>query len=1298
MVGCGCIAMSMAEAIIEQYNAEARELDRHLIAELDRYTESRLPWLAFGSSPAVSWTHGSSQVSTLIPRYDILTGTTRGYDEVFLGGLKACGLNAARDVATAEVEVAGKRGSGGPATTSSSATEHMREEKLGANSIDTSGWLAEIDRAPAVKGLGRGVWCETSKPSESPAPVDAKVEDAKVEDTTDVVSFANIFSAGRFDGTTLDDFLENDEAGGDDEVAGGDIRDAGEVAGPSNASAIDLPIGTYANDDRLDTLMEELDNVDDFDQQVKRAKATKDEVWAVRQQFDDIDKEFADAVPDPALSFPFSLDTFQMQSIIHMERNESVFVAAHTSAGKTVVAEYAFALAARHCSRAVYTSPIKTISNQKFRDFTDSGFDVGLITGDVSIKPEASSLIMTTEILRSMLYRGASIIRDIEWVIFDEVHYINDAERGVVWEEAIIMLPPEVSIVCLSATVPNVLEFANWVGRIKKRKIYITGTTKRPVPLEHFLYHHGETFKVCEAKNFLPLGYKQASDFHKQRNAPKVVPQKAAKGGQQAKAGKQGGARNQPQQRRPTQQRGPKTTGPGGERTQLNKLLATLKSKELLPAIVFAFSKKRCDTLADFIRSSDLTSAKEKHEILVFCAFAFSRLAVNDRKLPQIIRVQQLLSRGIGVHHAGLLPIVREVVEMLFCKSYIKILFSTETFAMGVNAPARAVVFHSLRKHDGQGFRTLLPGEYTQMAGRAGRRGLDRFGTVIMACWDNLPGELELRKLLTGSATKLQSQFRLTYNMILNLLRVDELKVEDMIRRSFAEFNAQSAHPSQQALLKRASMASNTLETIQWPVDRDQCSEETVSEYAICVERASTASKTIMTRVNEGHLLSSILTPGRAVLYYESADGDLPQVGILCHVKSNKLRVGALGKAPKKVVLMILHHPSMPVADAIARLESSKDKIDKMKLDAASTEFGSLKMKHGRLPSKSNGAMLDHRLPDLPITDKCEGHLWSLIETDASNILGVMRDRAVGLEPAQIFSCQTKDVCDAVAFMQGVYEEFVGKQSLLVSAKNDMKLQSMDDIQLYMNLQQNIERVQSLACNTSTKLMEQFRIVKAKFKIADRMSELRFKLSDASLQQMPEFHQRVAVMQSLEYVDNLQIVKIKGRVACEIQSCDELVATEMVFRGMLTSLSPAEAIALVSSLVFQDKTYGEADVPDSLKEKSEDLTALVLELGELQCRCGMSIPSEDYLKSCVNFGLLQVVYEWANGMPFSQICEHTDVMEGSIVRTIVRLEETCREFRDAARVMGDPRLLTLMEKCSFLIKRDVIFAASLYVT
>lgn len=554
----------------------------------------------------------------------------------------------------------------------------------------------------------------------------------------------------------------------------------------------------------------------------------------------DVNKEitnFHDLVPDMAREWPFELDTFQKEAVYHLESGDSVFVAAHTSAGKTVVAEYAIALAAKHMTKAIYTSPIKALSNQKFRDFRNTFDDVGILTGDVQINPEASCLIMTTEILRSMLYRGADLIRDVEFVIFDEVHYVNDLERGVVWEEVIIMLPDHVSLILLSATVPNTYEFASWVGRTKKKDIYVISTAKRPVPLEHYLWSPKGLHKIVDSnRNFLEQGWKEADDIISGRDKLRVqraIEQQHGHNGHRgsdrgrSRSGGRGGPQRggfQPRGQRggspaPRGRGGSSTrgggniarTGRGGGRTTAAQdrniwvhLVQYLRKSSLLPGCVFVFSKKRCEENADSLKNQDFLTASEKSAIHMIVEKSLARLKPDDRVLPQIRRVRELLSRGIAVHHGGLLPIVKEIVEILFAKSLVKVLFATETFAMGLNLPTRTVIFSGYRKHDGKGFRDLLSGEYTQMAGRAGRRGIDTVGYVIIVCpgRDEAPPAVALRRMILDDPTKLRSQFRLTYNMILNLLRVEALKIEEMIKRSFSENTTQALLPEHERQVK----------------------------------------------------------------------------------------------------------------------------------------------------------------------------------------------------------------------------------------------------------------------------------------------------------------------------------------------------------------------------------------------------------------------------------------------------------------------------------------------------------------
>ena len=539
---------------------------------------------------------------------------------------------------------------------------------------------------------------------------------------------------------------------------------------------------------------------------------------------------FQELVPNMARVWPFELDTFQKEAVYHLENNDSVFVAAHTSAGKTVVAEYAIALATRHMTKAIYTSPIKALSNQKFRDFRLEFQDVGILTGDVQINAEASCLIMTTEILRSMLYRGADLLRDVEFVIFDEVHYVNDLERGVVWEEVIIMLPEQVTLILLSATVPNTYEFASWVGRTKKKDIYVISTPKRPVPLEHYLWADKAMHKIVNAdKKFLDTGWKEANIAMSGRDKRQPGAEASGSAIQRGASGSAGG-RGQAQrsgslrggqQRGGTQQRtrgqasrGPGNiarTGRGGGRTSAAQdrniwvhLVQHLKKHDLLPACIFVFSKKRCEQNADALSNLDFCTASEKSAIHMTVERSIARLKQDDRLLPQIRRLREMLSRGIAVHHGGLLPIVKEVVEILFAKTLVKVLFATETFAMGLNLPTRTVVFSGFRKHDGRAFRDLLPGEYTQMAGRAGRRGIDLVGSVIIvnSNSDEAPPAATLRQMILGDPTNLRSQFRLTYNMILNLLRVEALKIEEMIKRSFSENATQALLPEQEKQVK----------------------------------------------------------------------------------------------------------------------------------------------------------------------------------------------------------------------------------------------------------------------------------------------------------------------------------------------------------------------------------------------------------------------------------------------------------------------------------------------------------------
>ncbi|RAH86423.1 antiviral helicase [Aspergillus japonicus CBS 114.51] len=993
----------------------------------------------------------------------------------------------------------------------------------------------------------------------------------------------------------------------------------------------------------------------------------------------DVNKDipnFRELVPDMAREWPFELDTFQKEAVYHLENGDSVFVAAHTSAGKTVVAEYAIALASKHMTKAIYTSPIKALSNQKFRDFRTTFDDVGILTGDVQINPEASCLIMTTEILRSMLYRGADLIRDVEFVIFDEVHYVNDLERGVVWEEVIIMLPEHVTLILLSATVPNTYEFASWVGRTKKKDIYVISTPKRPVPLEHYLWAGKGMYKVVDSnKRFLENGWKEADEIISGRD--KIKAQKAAEAQAQSQASRgapqgrgrgqapgRGGARGNSQRGGAPRGRGQPAnrgtgniarTGRGGGRTTAAQdktiwvqLVQHLRKENLLPGCIFVFSKKRCEQNADSLSNQDFTTAAEKSLIHMFIEKSLTRLKPEDRTLPQILRLRDLLSRGIAVHHGGLLPIMKEIVEILFAKSLVKVLFATETFAMGLNLPTRTVVFSGFRKHDGKGFRDLLPGEYTQMAGRAGRRGLDTVGYVIIVNpgRDEAPPAGALRRMILGDPTKLRSQFRLTYNMILNLLRVEALKIEEMIKRSFSENATQALLPEheKQVQLSEASLAK---------IKREPCDICDI-DLAACHDAAIEYEK-LTSELHVGLLSSPVgkrlFMPKRLIVYRK--DG-FRTAGII-------VREGIGGGATPTIQVLEIgrfgsrRHPS----DILPFLPEFRHRFQSLPTRAAD-----MTLKTSKVPLTDLECITNTMI-------KLGGPIW---------YLNIKKEAMKFADKELVKFC--------ASWTQPAWDE--------MDWTRIKELQVRDILE---KRQQQAAIAQSCRCLQCPNFSKHFEMQHDEWQVKENISQLKQLMSDQNLALLPDYEQRIQVLKDLGFVDEQARVQLKGKVACEIHSSDELVLTELILENVLAEYEPEEIVALLSAFVFQEKTENVPTLTPRLEKGKEAIVKISDRVNDIQIQHQVIQTSEDSndFASQPRFGLSEVVYEWAKGMSFNRITDLTDVMEGTIVRTITRLDETCREVKNAAKLVGDPNLYAKMQQAQELIKRDVIFAASLYM-
>ncbi len=462
--------------------------------------------------------------------------------------------------------------------------------------------------------------------------------------------------------------------------------------------------------------------------------------------------------PEVEHPFDFPLDPFQKYSISAISNDENVLVTAKTGSGKTLVGEFQIHHSLKKGKRVFYTTPIKSLSNQKFHDLKKMFPSVGIMTGDIKFAPQSDVVIMTTEILRNLLFKQGTTtenvgitaelsLANLDAVIFDEVHYINDKDRGKVWEECLTMLPRDVNLVLLSATLSYPEKFAGWLGDIKQKPIHLISTEYRIVPLVHML---PDNTVIMDSKNvFNKDAYtKWFNRFHeleKQERIHREAVKRREEGQDVVK-------------------RGDHTTS---FRDRMNKMIPTMD----LPALFFVFSRKLCSELAADVSHTliDTSDAASVRHIVKFHLHRYPFLETT----AQYHELVPLLEKGIAYHHSGMLPVLKEIVEILFSRGFIKILFATETFAVGINMPTKTVVFTSYRKvQDDQAMKRMLtPSEYTQMAGRAGRRGKDDKGIVIYLPLSYPESALEVQTMMTGVHTEVHSQMNFHYDYILSSLQ-----------------------------------------------------------------------------------------------------------------------------------------------------------------------------------------------------------------------------------------------------------------------------------------------------------------------------------------------------------------------------------------------------------------------------------------------------------------------------------------------------------------------------------------------
>ncbi|CAL1193328.1 ATP-dependent RNA helicase DOB1 [Candida parapsilosis] len=929
-----------------------------------------------------------------------------------------------------------------------------------------------------------------------------------------------------------------------------------------------------------------------------------------------------------ARTYPFTLDPFQDTAISCIDRNESVLVSAHTSAGKTVVAEYAIAQSLREKQRVIYTSPIKALSNQKYRELQAEFQDVGLMTGDVTINPDAGCLVMTTEILRSMLYRGSEVMREVAWVIFDEVHYMRDKARGVVWEETIILLPDKVHYVFLSATIPNAMEFAEWIVKIHNQPCHVVYTDFRPTPLQHYLFPAGGDgihLVVDEKGTFREENFQKAMTTIGDNTGDDPASAEKGKGrkGQSFKGGNK------------------------DSKTDIYKIVKMIYMKKYNPVIVFSFSKKDCEKLALQMSKLDFNTDEERTALTEIYNNAIGLLPESDKELPQIKNILPLLKRGIGIHHSGLLPILKEIIEILFQEGFLKVLFATETFSIGLNMPAKTVVFTSVRKWDGVGFRWVSGGEYIQMSGRAGRRGLDDRGIVIMMIDEKMEPQVA-KGMVKGQADRLDSAFHLGYNMILNLMRVEGISPEFMLESSFYQFQNAASVPAME----------QKMQSLQHEIEGVHIDDEaTVKEYYDLSQQLNKYTADVRKVVTHpGHILP-FLQDGR-VIKVKVSDHDYGWGMVTSFVKRKTSRYQTQEFSAHESYIVNVFVYTMFVDSPVNLIKPFNPVLPEGIRPARPGEKSRAEYISITLDSIEKISSVRLRVPD---DYKSAQAKRTLVKT-MKELPKRFKDGIPLMDPVESMKIDDDD-----------FRTLLRKIDVIES-------------KLYSNPLHDTARLQDLYAKYSHKADTEKKIKDLKEKILEAEAVI----------QLDDLRHRKRVLRRLGFITQNDIIELKGRVACEISSGDELLLTELIFNGNFNDLSSEQSAALLSCFVFQERAKEAPRLKPELAEPLKLMQEMATKVAKVSKECKIDITEQDYLES-FRPELMEVVYAWCKGASFTQICKMTDVYEGSLIRMFRRLEELIRQLVVAAKAIGNVELQEKMEKSLELVHRDIVSAGSLYL-
>jgi len=750
--------------------------------------------------------------------------------------------------------------------------------------------------------------------------------------------------------------------------------------------------------------------------------------------------------------------------------------------------------------------------------------------------------------------------------------------------------------------------------------------------------------------------------------------------------------------------------------------------RNLNPVIVFSFSKKDCERYALELNKEDYTDDVEKDLIGQVYRNAIESLGEDDRKLPQVEALLPLLKKGIGIHHGGLLPILKEIVEILFSEGLIKALFATETFAIGINMPAKTVVFTNTRKWDGQNFRWVSSGEYIQMSGRAGRRGKDDRGIVIQMMDEKMEPDV-CKSILYGEADPLNSSYKISYNMLLNMMRVEDVDPEYILRASFFQFQQESEAPG---LEERADELEEKARGIEigkaWLVEQqkdDDGDEEMAEEKASKPKHTAEQMDTLVGEyhglnhqllLTERRLHALVRQPQYVVPFLQmpgrmldiTIEGERYGWGTL--VSYRKKTVNSAGNAGKDAAAAGKSTPVHVLEVLLPCVDRHFDEEEK-KEDDSKNEKGAAE-KAEKQEDKSNVGLLwrgTHR-HCRPITSASK----SKPQSDAERKITTMRVFTVSLSNINLLSAvrlfvpndvhspnARKNVQQAVEEVQRRFPEGVP----LLDDKKDLGVKGDDYEKLTQRTGTLRRRLAEHSLHTDVSDECRETMVRNYGIKADLLERVKLVRNEARAAQgmvkRDELKKMKRVLRSLGHVDANGVIQMKGRTACEINTTQELVAVELMFTGVFNDLTVEQTVALMSCMTFDEKMKEEdGDPAGGLKSylsspfyKLQDCARTV---ARAMAECKLEVDEEEFV-SQFNPGLMEAVFAWCKGAKFVDVQKLTGTFEGTTIRTLRRLDELIRQLSSAAKAIGNHELETKFDKGSELLKRDIVFCSSLYL-